>query len=462
MPSRLIAIVLLFLCGIAGASEVETSFTPAVIDVLQSPLRSTAEYDAMVAAIRLAQREREAPITAQEHAVVAQNLATRAVDAIGHIKAAAAFELAARLAPWIGEYHFRRGVELQKAGENAEAADAFRLYLLSSTDAKDRREVNALINALDQSPETDQAGRELKTFKPGEYLRECADCPELVVVPAGKFVMGSPSNEEGRFDSEGPTHTVLVPSFAVGVSPVTEREYSVFLTATRYQPGVCNLIWHMSWQVMANGHVIPPGDADLPTQPATCLNLKDMQAYIDWLNLKVPSYTDAMFAYRLPSEAEWEYAARANTRSARWWGEAIGKNNANCQGCGSKWDNTLVAPVDSFNANAFGLNDPLGNMWQMTQDCWNENYAGAPPDGTPWTAGDCSRHVVRGGSWSNLPVFVRSAARSKALIDGSDHDTSGYVGFRVAKSIQGDYRPASAKLNSISNSRRAPLSQSGK
>ena len=272
--------------------------------------------------------------------------------------------------------------------------------------------------------------------------------------------MGSPQNEEGRFDSEGPVHKVVLPAFALSAALVTEHEYSVFLSSTKYQPGICNPIWHMAWRVLASGHVIPPGDADLPTQPATCLNVKDMQAYIDWLNAKEP-HTPG-FAYRLPSEAEWEYAARAGTQSARWWGEAVGTSNANCQGCGSKWDNTLVAPVGSFGPNAFGLTDALGNMWQMTSDCWNENYAGAPPDGTPWKGGDCSRQVVRGGSWSNLPAFVRSAARSKALIDGSDHDVSGYVGFRVAQSLQGDYRPAVAKLNSTSNSRRTPLSQSGK
>ena len=449
MPSRLTAIVFLLLCSVAHAADFDAV-------VLQSPLRSSAEYDAMAAAIKRTPPEMPAPAWAKEHASVAQTLAEHAVNAGDHVKAATMFELAARLAPWIGEYHFRRGVELQRAGEHGEAAAAFRLYLLSTPLAKDRREVGDLIAALDQTPDGIDAPVALK---PGARFRACSDCPEMIVVPAGTFMMGSPQNEEGRFDSEGPVHAVALPAFAVSTSLVTEHEYSIFLSATKYQPGICNPIWHMSWQVLANGHVIPPGDADLPTQPATCLNLKDIQAYIDWLNAKEPHAT---FAYRLPSEAEWEYAARANTKSARWWGDAIGKNNANCQGCGSKWDNTLVAPVGSFGPNAFGLHDALGNMWQMTADCWNENYAGAPPDGTPWKAGDCARHVVRGGSWSNLPVFVRSAARSKALIDGSDHDVSGYVGFRVAKSLQGDYRPAAAKLNSISNSRRAPLSQSGK
>ena len=464
MLCRLISIVILLSGAIVSARAAETDAlsTAAVAAILKSPLRSTTEYDAMAAAIRLMQQasaHHETPATAKEHALAGQNLAARASDTTGHLKAAAAFERAARLAPWVGEYQFRRGVELQRAGENVEAAAAFRLYLLSDPAAKDRREVGALVDALDQNPEDNHTST--NALKPGERFRECDGCPEMVTVPSGSFMMGSPANEDGRYDSEGPLHAVVLPAFAISVSLVTEREYSMFLASTRYQPGVCNPIWHMSWRVLENGHVIPPGTANLPTQPATCLNLKDIQAYIDWLNSGATNKSGVGFAYRLPSEAEWEYAARANTQSARWWGDAIGKNNANCQGCGSEWDNTLIAPAGSFGPNGFGLYDALGNMWQMTQDCWNENYAGAPPDGTPWTAGDCSRRVVRGGSWSNLPVFVRSATRSKALIDGSDHDTSGYVGFRVAKSIQGDYRPASAKFNSISNSRRAPFSQSG-
>ena len=139
--------------------------------------------------------------------------------------------------------------------------------------------------------------------------------------------------------------------------------------------------------------------------------------------------------YRLPSEAEWEYAARAGTTTARWWGEQVGVAKANCHGCGSQWDNNLIAPVGSFGPNPFGLFDVLGNVWEWTADCWNENYRGAPVDGSVWTAGDCAKRVMRGGSWSNIPVFVRSAARSRGDRSGGDFDYSSYVGFRVALSL---------------------------
>ncbi|MBV9693403.1 MAG: formylglycine-generating enzyme family protein, partial [Alphaproteobacteria bacterium] len=139
--------------------------------------------------------------------------------------------------------------------------------------------------------------------------------------------------------------------------------------------------------------------------------------------------------YRLPSEAEWEYAARSGTATARWWGEAVGSANANCNGCGSESDNRTLADVDSFRSNAFGLYGMLGNAWQWTQDCWHQSYLGAPHDGSAWMSGACDRHVIRGGAWNNLPAFVRSAARSGAGPDGKDYDYSSLAGFRVARDL---------------------------
>jgi formylglycine-generating enzyme required for sulfatase activity len=117
-----------------------------------------------------------------------------------------------------------------------------------------------------------------------------------------------------------------------------------------------------------------------------CLDWRDADAFIAWLNAKVrrlrPVLAEANGPYRLPSEAEWEYAARAGTKTARWWGDAIGVNNANCNGCGSKWDDRLLADVDSFSPNPFGLYGMLGNAWQWTADCWHVNYRDAPHDGS--------------------------------------------------------------------------------
>jgi len=270
-------------------------------------------------------------------------------------------------------------------------------------------------------------------------FQECADCPKMVAIPAGKFMMGSPETEPGRFDVEGPQHVVTVRSFALGEYDVTNSEFLVFLRQTGYQPAPCNTILGLSWKTEGHGLAYTPGQKDPPLGPAVCLSWNDAQAYIVWLNGKVrglPSSPKAREGpYRLPSEAEWEYAARAGTTTARWWGDAIGTGNANCSGCGSKWDGTLIAPVGSFGPNPFGLYDMLGNVWEWVDDCWNESYVGAPSDGGAWKSGDCSKHVLRGGSWSNVPVFVRSATRSRADVAERDFDYSSYAGFRVARTL---------------------------
>ena len=335
---------------------------------------------------------------------------------------------ASRAAPWVADYHFLRGGFLVKAGSLAAAARAFELYLKAAPRARDRPEVLKLIASLRQRPPQDRSRPPVRAA--GTQFRDCPACPEMVVVPAGRFVMGSPAQESGRFDSEGPQHAVSIRAFALGKYPVTQQEFIAFLATTGYQPAPCNRLLDKTWRSPGNGIVFPPGQADLPRQPAVCVNWNDVQAYIAWLNRTVSEG-----AYRQPSEAEWEYAARGGTRTARWWGEGLGAGNANCQGCGSAWDNTLIAPVGSFAANAFGIYDVLGNTWEWLADCWNENYVGAPVDGSAWGTGDCTRRVMRGGSWSNLPAFIRSAARSRGDAAGGDFDYSSYVGFRLAKSL---------------------------
>ena len=272
----------------------------------------------------------------------------------------------------------------------------------------------------------------------GPALRECPDCPELAVIPAGEFVMGSPPGEPGRFDTEGPQHRVTVRAFALGKHNVTVGQFLDFLRDTGYQPAPCNRPLGLSWRSPGQGVAYPPGGVESPHQPAVCVGWQDARAYVAWLNGKVApaGQPRADAPYRLPSEAEWEYAARAETTTARWWGEALGAGNANCNGCGSRWDNTLFAPVGSFGPNPFGLFDMLGNVWQWTADCWNDSYAKAPDDGRPWLSGDCDRRVLRGGSWSNLPAFVRSAARSNGDISGREVDYASDAGFRVARSIR--------------------------
>jgi len=263
----------------------------------------------------------------------------------------------------------------------------------------------------------------------GQEIQDCPDCPTLVTIPAGRFEMGSPRDEPGRFDAEGPRHPVAVKSFALGKYPVTGGEFLKFLAETAYQPAPCDTALGLGWRSPGHGRAFAPTETESPAWPATCLSWKDAQAYIAWLNGKTHR------TYRLPSEAEWEYAARAGTETARWWGAAIGSDNANCAGCGSGWDGREIAPVGSFNPNPFGLYDMLGNVWQWVEDCWNDSYVGAPTDGSAWHAGDCQKRVMRGGSWSNLPVLVRSASRSRADVDGKDFDYSSYAGFRLARSL---------------------------
>ena len=269
---------------------------------------------------------------------------------------------------------------------------------------------------------------------------ECTHCPVMVGIPAGRFVMGSPKSEPGRFDAEGPQHIVSVRAFALGKYDVTSEQFQIFLQETGYQPEPCNKITNMKWHSPRKGLAYPPEDVEPPKWPAVCLDWKDAGAYIAWLNARVRKEHPGIAykpggPYRLPSESEWEYAARAGTTTARWWGNEVGTGNANCNGCGSQYDFHVLSDVDSFKPNPFGLYGVLGNAWQWTADCWHPSYVGAPKDGSAWTAGDCSKHVIRGGSWDNTPIFIRSATRSGSTPDGGEFDYSSLSSFRVARDL---------------------------
>ncbi len=260
----------------------------------------------------------------------------------------------------------------------------------------------------------------------------------MVGIPAGKFVMGSPAGEPGRFDNEGPQHVVSLKAFALAKYDVTSEEFLTFLRATGYKPAPCNALLNMQWRSPGGGYAYPPYDEEPHRWPASCLDWKDAQAYVAWLNAEVRLARPGLKGpgpYRLPSEAEWEYAARAGTTTARWWGDDIGKDNANCNGCGSKYDFRALAEVDSFKPNPFGLYGMLGNVWQWTADCWHKGYIDAPRDGRPWMEKTCTKHVLRGGSWDNVPVFVRSAARTGGEADGGEFDYSTLAGFRLARDL---------------------------
>ena len=241
-------------------------------------------------------------------------------------------------------------------------------------------------------------------YKPGTVFRDCPGCPEMVVVPAGSFMMGS-----DEYSSEKPRHHVTITKpFAVGKYEVTFAEWDACIA-----DGGCG------------GYRPDDKDSGRGRRPAINVSWRDAKAYVRWLSQKTGKQ------YRLLSESEWEYTARAGTTTRYSWGDAIGHNRANCNGCGSRWDNTKTAPVGSFPANAFGLHDAHGNVWEWVEDCWNWSYAGAPTDGSAWTGGNCGSRLLRGGSWNNVPRSLRSANRGWS--------TSGFRyfdnGFRVARTL---------------------------
>ena len=240
---------------------------------------------------------------------------------------------------------------------------------------------------------------------PGTVFRDCPTCPEMVVIPAGRFRMGCVSGRNCQ-DDERPVHEVQVPSFALGVYEVTLEEYERFARATgRRRPN------DRGWG---------------RDRPVIYVSWEDAQAYAAWLSDETGE------DYRLPSESEWEYAARAGTTTQYSWGQDIGRNRANCDGCGSRWDDDETAPAGSFAANDWGLHDMHGNVWEWVEDCWHENYARAPRDGSAWTSGgDCGHRMLRGGAWYSNPASLRSAYRFNL---GADARSEIY-GFRVSRTL---------------------------
>ena len=240
---------------------------------------------------------------------------------------------------------------------------------------------------------------------PGTKFRDCPGCPEMVVVPAGSYEMGSPSSEEGRVDDEGPVHRVEISKpFAVGVYEVTFAEWDACVTG-----GGCN------------GHRPDDEGWGRGNRPVINVIWKDAKSYVGWLSRKTGE------GYRLLSESEWEYVARAGTRTAYHFGSSISSGQAN-------YGNNLgkTSPVGTYASNGFGLHDVHGNVWEWVEDCWHGDYRGAPSDGSAWiTGGDCSLRMLRGGSWHSVPELLRSAFRNGVLW----RFPVGDVGFRVARTL---------------------------
>ena len=211
-------------------------------------------------------------------------------------------------------------------------------------------------------------------------MRDCPTCPELVALPGSTFAMGS--NDDA---SERPVRTVSVGAFAIGRFPVTIGE----------------------WQECSAAKACTFEASGDPNIPVHNISWADAQQYVAWLSKRT------LRNYRLPTEAEWEYAARAGTLTKYWWGNAMVANMANCRGCGEPYDPMIPAKVGSFRANSFGLHDMSGGVSQWVSDCWHRDYQGAPRDGTSWDSPGCREHVLRGGSWRNDATYATVTSRDK-------------------------------------------------
>jgi len=287
------------------------------------------------------------------------------------------------------------------------------------------------------SSDTDSTAGTLR--RENDVFRDCPECPEMVVIPAGSFTMGSPATEDERDADEGPQHRVTVPSFALGKYEVTRTQFEAYAKEAAVRASDCNTWNGKEWVLEAARSWQAPGFDQTGVDPVVCVSWADAIAYLKWLSQKTKQ------SYRLPSEAEWEYAARGGTTSRRWWGDSAD------QACGSasvadeaaKRMNSAwtvhacedgypyTAPVGKFRPNGFGLFDILGNVWEWSEDCYHDSYAGAPSEGQAWTTEPCDSRVLRGGSWSDPPRLSRSAERGW----NSSANRSSFNGFRVARAL---------------------------
>lgn len=242
----------------------------------------------------------------------------------------------------------------------------------------------------------------------GKSIKDCANCPEMVVAPSGSFMMGSPPDEPERLEGEGPQHMVTIAKpFAIGKFSVTFEEWDV---------------------CVANGGCrgYKPSDAGWGrgTRPVTDVSWDDAKAYVSWLSKKTGK------TYRLPTEAEREYVTRAGTTTRFWWGSSILSANVNYSGK-YLFGGGKTVPVDSYKPNPWGLYQVHGNVVEWVEDCWHDSYKGAPKDGSAVTVGGCKTRVLRGGSWSLDPSYLRAASRYWDFRASRFHDN----GFRVARTL---------------------------
>lgn len=275
--------------------------------------------------------------------------------------------------------------------------------------------------ALDAAPAIWRVQSSLTSFK------DLPDAPEMVAIPAGEYTMGWKFSDPQLFTGTLPIkaelktrHRVRIAyPFAFSKHPVSAGEFAKFVAETGYDAGdVCQI----SMAGMEKGRSWKnPGYAQADDQPVVCVNTADAQAYVAWLAKKTGK------AYRLPTEAEYEYVERAGTTTYYWWGDEVGKNNGACAGCGSEWDEKTPPPNGRFKPNAFGLYDVTGSIWSRTEDCWADTFDAAPVDGSANKIGACDQAVLRGGAYRTRAPHLRSAVRHQSAIANRYNDDGFHV-----------------------------------
>lgn len=271
-------------------------------------------------------------------------------------------------------------------------------------------------------------------------LKDCPDCPELVIIPEGSFIMGSPETEEGHESTETQHRVVISKPFAIGKYPVTKGEFRQFVAQSGYNAkGKCSSLDEQGNMIESEQfNWETPGFDQTDDDPVICVSAIDAEAYATWLSKKTGKN------YRLPSESEYEYAARAGTTTARYWGESQDDGCAYANGHGyesekeffgkmANCDDGFVytSPVGNYKPNAFGLYDMLGNAWVWCADCWHDDYLEGPDTEAPWDKEGCKIRVMHGGSFISHYTSLRAAARHKAEEELRYHN----YGMRIARDV---------------------------
>ncbi len=238
-----------------------------------------------------------------------------------------------------------------------------------------------------------------------DKLKDGTNAPALVKIPSGKFTMGC-LKAKACDKNEMPAHEVKIESFFVSQTEITFAQ------------------WKKCHEVAACPY-LPQNEFKDDSLPVFNISWNDAQKYINWLS------TETGKNYRLLSESEWEYVAKAGSKNNFFWGDDVGKNQANCANCGSRWDGKQPAPVKSFKANKFGVYDMHGNLWEWTQDCWHADYQGAPSTNQAWQEdSNCQEHMMRGGSYFGDASSMESSNRTSNLTNSRLTN----IGFRIARS----------------------------